>query len=124
TGSETCACAGPALAMTNALAVRISCRTCIPLLVPFQRDSQTCRTLGQTVGTALANQFPAERAGARACERRVRAHYVWERLGLGRWRERCLWVGRGERRDPKANKVGFPHRNGTGPAKRNNCGRG
>jgi len=35
-----------------------------------------------------------------------------------------LWVGRGERRDPKANKVGFPHRNGTGSAKRNNCGRG
>src|SRR5260221_924672 len=45
TCAESCACAGPALAITNALAVRISCRTCIPL---------------------LANQFPAERAGARA----------------------------------------------------------
>src|SRR3989442_13035685 len=96
TGAESCACAGRAPAIANALAVRISCRTCIPLLVPFQLDSPNPPALGEIVGTALANQFPAERAGARAAfERRVRAHYAWERLGLGRRRERRVGGGPG-----------------------------
>src|SRR2546425_12336730 len=103
TGAEPCACAGPALAITNALAVRISCRTCIPL---------------------LANQFPAERRRSpRRCGRRVRAHYAWERLGLGRWRERSLWVGRGEGRDPEADNVGLSCGGGNGSTKRDHCGR-
>src|SRR2546422_8012867 len=103
TVAESCACAGPAPAITNALAVRISCRTCIPL---------------------LANQFPAERAGARAVfERRVRADYAWERLGLGRWRERCLWVGRREGRDPEAGNAGLLCGDGSCSAKRNHGGR-
>src|SRR5437870_1964355 len=68
---------GGAPAITSALAARISCRTCIPLLVPFQLYSPNPPALGEIVGTALADQFPAERAGARAAfERRVTAHYV------------------------------------------------
>src|SRR5947207_11465947 len=86
TGAERCACAGPGLASTSALTVRIHCPTCIPL---------------------LTNQFPTERAGARGGARRVRTHYAWERLGLGRWRERGLRIGRRERRYAETDDVGF-----------------
>src|SRR6266704_1846337 len=103
TGGESCACAGPAPANTNALAVRISCRSCIPL---------------------LANQFPAERAGARAVVSGASGHtYAWERLGLGRWRERCFWVGGGEGRDPETDNVGLSCGGGNGSTKRDHCGR-
>src|SRR5207248_2777902 len=66
TGAESCACAGPALAITNALAARISCRNCIPL---------------------LANRFPAERAGARAARGGASGHTT---LGRGQ-----AWGGGG-----------------------------
>src|SRR6266705_6020957 len=103
TGAEPWACAGPAPANTNALAVRISCRRCIPL---------------------LANQFPAERAGARAVVSGASGHtYAWERLGLGRWRERCFWVGGGEDRDPETDNVGLSCGGGNGSTKRDHCGR-
>src|SRR5882672_4377240 len=102
TGAESCAYAGPTLAITSALAARVSCGNCIPL---------------------LANQFPAKRAGARACGRRVRVHYVWERLGLGRRRERRLRVGRREGRNAEADNVGFSYGNGNASTQRNNSSR-
>jgi len=59
TDGEFCARAGPTLAITNALVVRISCRACIPL---------------------LTNQFPAERAGVRAARGGASGHTT---LGRG-----------------------------------------
>src|SRR2546426_9823824 len=63
------------------------------------------------------------RRSPRRCGRRVRAHYVWERLGLGRWRERCLWIGRGEGRDPQTDNVGLSCGGGNGSTKRDDGGR-
>src|SRR5207237_7380942 len=54
------------------------------------------------------------RRSPRRCGRRVRAHYAWKRLGLGRWRERCLWVGGGEGRDPETDNVGLSCGGGNG----------
>jgi hypothetical protein len=63
------------------------------------------------------------RRGPRRSRQRVRAHYVWERLGLGRRRERRLRVGRGERRNAEADSVGFSCGNGNGSTKRDNGSR-
>src|SRR2546426_7095509 len=54
------------------------------------------------------------RRSPRRFARRARAHYAWERLGLGRWRERCLWVGGGEGRDPETDNVGLSCGGGNG----------
>src|SRR2546430_6163521 len=85
TGAESCPCAGPAPAITHALAVGISCRSCIPL---------------------LANRFPPERRSPRRSRRRVRAHYAWERLGLGRRGERRARGGPGGARKTESDKGG------------------
>ena len=63
------------------------------------------------------------RRSPRRCGRRVRAHYAWERLGLRRWRERCLWVGRGEGRDPETDNVGLSCGGGSGSTNCDHCGR-
>src|SRR2546422_7087626 len=52
------------------------------------------------------------RRSPRRSRRRVRAHYAWERLGLGRWRERCLWVGRNERGKTERDGVRLSSRDG------------
>jgi len=61
----------------------------------------------------------AQRAGAR----RFRAQYARERLGLGRWRERGLRVGRGEGRDPETDIVGLSCGGGNGSTNCEHCGR-
>src|SRR5207253_9069627 len=101
TGAESWPCAGPAAAITHGLAVRISCRSCIPL---------------------RANRFPPERGSPRRSRRRVGAHYAWERLGLGRRGERRSRVGRGEARKAEADKVGLSCENRNRSARRNDGG--
>src|SRR5437867_364082 len=124
TGGESCACEGPAPAITNALAVRISCRSCISLLVPFQLDSPNLPMAWSNSWNGTRQSVSGgTRRSPRRCERRVRAHYAWERLGLGRWRERCLWVGRGEGRDPETDHVGLSCGGGNGSTKRDDGGR-
>ncbi len=65
--------------------------------------------------------------GTRRSPRRIpgarRGTLRWERLGLGRWRKRCLWVGRGEGRDPEADSVGLSCRDGNRSTKGDHCGR-
>src|SRR3989442_14281612 len=64
------------------------------------------------------------RRSPRRNSRRVRAHYSWARLGLGRRRERRLRVGRDERREAEGYEMRFSGGNGNRSAKRNNGGLG
>jgi len=64
------------------------------------------------------------RRSPRRNSRRVRAHYSWARLGLGRRRERRLRVGRDERREAEGYEMRFSGGNGNRSAKRNNGGCG
>src|SRR3989454_1884098 len=112
--AEPCPSAGPAPAITSALVVRISCRTCIPLLVPFQLDSSnlpTASLAGSWNGTRQSVSGGTRRS-PRRYGRRVRAHYAWERLGLGRRRERRLWIGRDERGKTERDAVRLSSRDG------------
>src|SRR5439155_11283369 len=121
---EPCPNAGLAPAITSELAARISCRTCIPLLVPFQLDSPNLpMTWSDSWNGTHQSVSGGTRRSPRRSRRRVGAHYAWERLGLGRWRERCLWVGGGEVRDPETDNVGLSCGGGNGSTKRDHCGR-
>jgi len=58
------------------------------------------------------------RRSPRRRSRRVRAHYSWARLGLGRRRERRVRIGRNERREAECYEMRLSGGNGNCFAKR------